>query len=159
MSHEARGLQTSGVLLYNDPNDMRGGVRLRWTQEEDRIVRECVKQAVADGAAVSVGVREAVRRIDRPYTNIQTRWYQWLRHETPPRQRTKTNPRCWTDEEEKVLRKAIISARREGIAEKAVVKDVAEQIGRTPNAVAQHLTIMRANMRYGTDANWRSNSR
>ena len=122
---------------------------MRWTQEEDRVVLECVKQAVADGATVSVGVREAARRIDRPYTNVLTRWYQWLRHETPPRQRTRTNTRYWTDEEEKVLRKAIISAHREGIAEKAVVKDVAEQIGRTPNAVAQHLTIMRANMRYG----------
>ncbi|MHB1681950.1 MAG: hypothetical protein ACYCYO_03865 [Bacilli bacterium] len=122
---------------------------MRWTQEEDWVVLECVKQAVANGEAVSAGVREAAQRIERPYTNVLTRWYQWLRHETPPRQQTKTNPRRWTDEEEGVLRKAIISARREGIAEKAVVKDVAEQIGRTPNAVAQHLTIMRANMRYG----------
>lgn len=149
MSHETRGLQTSGVLLYNDPNDMRGGVRLRWTQEEDQVVRECVKQAVADGAAVSVGVREAARRIDRRYNNVQARWYQWLRHEKPRQQRTKTNPFYWTDEEEKVLREAIISARREGLTQIAAIKNAAQQIGRTPNAVAQHLTIMRADMRYG----------
>gem|GEM_PF-2682439 len=122
---------------------------MRWTQEEDQVILECIKQALADGGAVSAGVWEASRRIDRPYANVSGRWYRCLYHKTPLQQRARTNTRYWTDEEEKVLRETIISARREGIAEKAVVKDVAEQIGRSPNAVAQHLTIMRANMRYG----------
>ena len=117
---------------------------MRWTLEEDQIVLACVKQALEDGGTVSAGVRDASRQIDRAYMHIQTRWYQRLRYQVFGQQRARTNPRCWTAEEEGALRESVIAARKAGFSERSAVKDAAEQIGRSKNAALQRWAAMRA---------------